>query len=261
MEMTSLSNVIRSTKNVSIAREIGIKPLYQRTRVRETRQELAKEEAEFEQIQEKAEAKAAQLIEEAQAQATAIEKKMESKQAELEQQWEKARLKAEQEGYDAGFTAGESQAKAIYESTIAEAKQVLEEAQAAAALKVDKEQPLLIELACAIAEKVIGVSIAEDPYLQNIVRAALAEVRDHAFVKLYVPPHWYKRLAACVDELQGAIPACEDFQLIPDGQLQDDHCFIVTNAGRMDASLPTQIEQLKKQLHEAARCGSFAKAH
>lgn len=71
-----MSNVIRSTKNVSIAREIGIKPLYQRARERETRQELAKEEeAQFEQLQEKAEAKAAQLIEEAQAQATAIEKR------------------------------------------------------------------------------------------------------------------------------------------------------------------------------------------
>lgn len=252
MERTSLSNVIRyPTQPKVAAREIGIQPFL--IEITKAEHEEYVEETNLtsaEDVIAVAKRKAATIIEDATNQALQVEQECETRKKQLEQECRNTLAAAEQQGYEAGFSAGETQATTIYETQIFQAQQILEHAQVEALHTIEQHEPFIIELATSIAERILGEVLNQETQMKQFLKNALYEVKEHQFIRLYVHPFWYEKVRGSVLELAEEVAGCKDFKLIPDSKLNENHCYIVTNAGRLDASLDTQLTQLRQQLQQ-----------
>ncbi|AIC94832.1 MULTISPECIES: flagellar assembly protein FliH [Shouchella] len=247
-----MSNVIRVSTELSKKRAIGIQEIKQDLpSVSETVSETEVEKTlldESKQLVAQANREAESILLEARARAKQIEVELAERATQLEQQWEERKLQAQSEGYETGFSAGESQALSIYEGKLTEAHHLLEQAQDQVEQSIVKNEPFLIELVLSIVRRVLKSELEHEGILATMVAQILQEVKDMELVKVYVHPSWYKKLVHSKEELQQQLPACQDFRIIPDGQRNETECVIVTNAGRLDASLDTQLLELKQQL-------------
>lgn len=252
MERTSLSNVIRyPTKQKVAAREIGLQPVVFESAHEESTEPMEETSSNrAEAIIAAAEQRAQMMIEEATNEAKRIKEDCELRKSQLEQECKTALAEAEQQGYEAGFSAGETQVTTIYESQLVQAQQILEDAQIEAIHTIEKHEPFIIDLATAIAERILGDVLNQETQIKHYLKSALYEVKEHQFIRVYVHPFWYDKMKDSVLELAEEVAGCKDFKVIPDTKLTENHCYLVTNAGRLDASLDTQLIQLKQQLHQ-----------
>ncbi|WP_082406834.1 flagellar assembly protein FliH [Bacillus sp. JCM 19041] len=188
------------------------------------------------------------IIRQAEAHAQRVEQECQLQTQLMEKEWEKARLAAEREGYDAGFSAGETQAQAVYEDLINHAQSIVETAQADVVRSLEQSEPLMIELAAELAKRILGTILDEDVRMKQFITEILYEVKEYALVKVYVHPKWYDKLHQHTLELQQQMVGCRDFQIVPDVKMEETDCIVLTNAGKLHASLDTQLNELKKQL-------------
>lgn len=248
MERTFLSNIIRSATSVGAVREIIIQPYVQRG---QDHNEPKMEESPIESPEEllkSAHERADEIIRQAEAHAQRIKQESQLQTQLLEKEWEKARLAAEREGYDAGFSAGETQAQSIYEDLINHAQSIVETTQSDLVRSLEQSEPLMIELASELAKRILGTALNEDIRMKQFMTEILYEVKEYALVKVYVHPKWYDKLHQHSLELQQQMVGCRDFQIVPDVKMEETDCIVLTNAGKLHASLDTQLDELKKQL-------------
>lgn len=254
MEKTSLSKIIRTHTASALNRSIRIQPIQEEaiqsveTITTDERNQNAVTVDFLKEEQRKARQEAKQLLEKAKAEAQRMEEALVIRKEELEQEADKQKAQAQLDGYEAGFVAGESQASAIYETKLAEAQRMLEHAQAEVQSSIEKNEPFLIDLAVTIVERILGQKLAEADVIFAMMKQILQEVREFEMVKVYVHPHWYEQLVFRKEELYQCLVSCKDFQIIPDIHSPESSCIIMTNAGRLDASLDTQLKELKHQL-------------
>lgn len=252
MERTSLSNVIRVSTELSKKRAIGIQQIEQNLPSEiESKSDIEVVKTlddDSKQLVAQANREAEAILMEARARAQQIDVELAERATQLEQQWEERKLQAQSEGYETGFNAGESQALSIYEGKLTEARHLLEQAQDEVEQSIERNEPFLIELALSIVRRVLKSELEHENTLATMLAQILQEVKDMELIKVYVHPSWYKKLVDSKAELQQQLPACQDFRIIPDAQRNETECVIVTNAGRLDASLDTQLHELKQQL-------------
>lgn len=171
-----------------------------------------------------------------------------------QEQWqiEKQQLAkmAQQEGYEAGFLQGKEEAFRQYEQLIHEAKRIVETAneQFYAQMEATDETILLIGL--KVAERILGEKLADSEHFLSLVKRAIREAREQSEVKIYVHPCYYEWLVQQKEELKAMFNEPVDLFLYPDEQLQETSCIIETPFGRIDASVDTQLQQIKEQLLE-----------
>ncbi|MFS0787028.1 flagellar assembly protein FliH [Shouchella sp. 1P09AA] len=249
-----MSKIIRTHTASSSNRSIRIQPIQEEAKqsvetiTTDERNQNAATVDFLEEEQRKARQKADQLLEKAKAEAKQIEEALVIRKEQLEQEAEEQKAQAQLEGYEAGFAAGESQASAIYETKLAEAQRILEHAQVEVQSSIEKNEPFLIDLAVTMVERILGQKLEEADVTFAMMKQILQEVREFEMVKVYVHPHWYEQLVYRKEELYQCLVSCKDFQIIPDIHSPESSCVITTNAGRLDASLDTQLKQLKHQL-------------
>lgn len=75
-------------------------------------------------------------------------------------------------------------------------------------------------------------------------------MREQSEVKVYVHPFYYEMLVQQKDELRAVFNQPTDIFIYPDEQLTENGCVIETPFGRIDASVDTQLQQIKQQLLE-----------
>jgi flagellar assembly protein FliH len=145
-----------------------------------------------------------------------------------------------QEGYQEGLRhAAEEQAAATERLATLAAEAVTDAHQFARALEQQ-----LVELALAVAAKVVAREVATDPTLVvGVVRDTLAELQEATIVRLrvnpddhdLVAPHWER-----LSQQRGA----EQGLLVADERVQRGGCLVETAIGRVDAQLDTRLGQV-----------------
>jgi len=202
------------------------------------------------------------LIDEAKRQAQLIQQEAEHyyhsvKQQILQEQeqWQIERQQlvraAQQEGYDAGFIQGKEEALRQYEQLIHEAKRIIETANEQFYEQMDAANETILLIGLKVAERIVGEKLTENhEYLLSLVKQAIKEAREQSEVKIYVHPRYYDWLAQQKEELKAMFSEPVDLFLYPDEQLQETGCIIETPFGRIDASVDTQLQQIKEQLLE-----------
>lgn len=252
--MTFLSRIIKSKADAALQtkRSIAIKPLWNRTD-NWTEADSAVDEVELaQQIAEnrliEMENQAQDMMARAEQQSEQLTELFERKEKEMALQAEQLFEENRTKGYETGYQEGEQAAWATYSDKIIEAQAVIDQAQREKEQKLKDAEPEMIQLACAIAEKILGKEVTSDQTVLQFLKGQVIEARDHNDIQLFVHPTWYEKVVNQKQELLVVLPPDGDLLIVPDLTLEEDACRIETKQGRLNTSIDHQLKALKGQL-------------
>jgi len=162
---------------------------------------------------------------------------------------EQIRAAAAEEGRAAGYAAGLAEAHARLEP----ARTALEAA--ATGLVAMREEFLAlaetraVELALAIALKVIGVELAVRPELVvEVATGALRRAAERDHVVLLVNPEDIELVREAAADLSGALGMIRRLEIAPERRVDRGGCLVQTAEGEIDAGIETQLEKAREVL-------------
>lgn len=211
-------------------------------------------------ILEKARAEAEALVDGAKTQAARL---LEDARREADAWWEERRGEddrfraeifeaARAEGFEQGRLEAERQVREQYEGMIREARAVLEQAHETARRIVAESEPFLLELACAIAGKIVGRRLDEKPdWIKDLVREALKRSAGKDTITLCVAPSQFSYIQSVRDDLASVIDAQAELVIVPDHSVRDHGCVVKTAFGTVDARVDTQLSEIRQALLDA----------
>ncbi len=177
----------------------------------------------------------------------AVWREQQQKQAEADA--ESLAETARNEGFQSGFEQGLLQAKAEFVD-----KRVLMESLIDAAYEeqqriIREAEPFVLSLSIDIAGKIIRNELKQDEeQLLSIVRHTLRQVDDSEEIAIYVALEDYPAVLPFEDELKSYIRAGATLKLMPVASQAPSGCTIHTKSGSYDATVDSQLLEIKKQL-------------
>ncbi|MCJ8010601.1 flagellar assembly protein FliH [Paenibacillus sp. KQZ6P-2] len=174
--------------------------------------------------------------------------------------WQDRRLQDEHliealksEGYDTGYREGSEKAISDLQDEISrmmdEAQTVLKQAYLMKEQIIQEAEPFLVELSCAIAEKVIDKQLTvESDYVIDLIKSNLSRKREQGVITLCVAAKHFAFVQAAREELAAAIDSQAELQILPDSTVHDRGCVIRSSFGSVDARIDTQLTEIKKEL-------------
>ncbi|WNF39036.1 flagellar assembly protein FliH [Bacillaceae bacterium IKA-2] len=177
--------------------------------------------------------------------------KMDEEISDSQQVAEKLYKQAQENGYNEGFQQGLQQGQKEYETLIQDAMNVVTASKNDYIQHLEEAEPIIVELALKVAEKIIADKVAEksDNWI-SLVKEVINEVREQSHVKLYIHPNWYDSTLSHKEELRLLLPNCENLYIYPDVHLKENGCTIETPYGKIDASVDSQLTEIKHTLLE-----------
>jgi len=183
----------------------------------------------------------------------------------IEQEKEKQRTELEaeltfnqsaEEGYNKGYQEGLEQGKQKYTSLVDQAKETVELSKTDYHNKLTESTQVMLELAFTIARKIVGDALEKDDSAWlTLVKEAVTEIREQEEVKIYIHPSWYETTLQQKKELQGIALRTRELLIFPDDSLNENDCLIETPYGQIDASVDSQLRELKRVLVEKMKEG------
>lgn len=275
--MTSLSNLIKVSQYVplDVLKQLNVAKSYQieeeKQEVEETKQvhhpvgpspeDIAAEETRkrmLEDAKEFAEKQIREASEEA-------EQLIADAKLQIENWWNERREQDEHlieaiksEGFSQGFEEGKVQAENTLQSKIEEmmneATTVLRQAYIEKERIIQEAEPFLVDLSCAIAEKVIDKQLDLEPeYTIELIKKSLSRKREQGVLTLCVAPSYFAFIQAAREELNLVIDSQAELQIIPDATVRDRGCVIRSSFGSVDARIDTQLTEIKKELQRISQ--------
>ncbi|MMZ67139.1 flagellar assembly protein H [compost metagenome] len=112
----------------------------------------------------------------------------------------------------------------------------------------------MVELSCAIAEKIIDRQLELKPeYSVELIKKSLSRKREQGVLTLCVSPSQFAFVQAAREELSLVIDSQAELQILPDASVQDRGCVIRSSFGSVDARIDTQLSEIKKELLRISR--------
>ncbi|MCF6410566.1 flagellar assembly protein FliH [Pseudalkalibacillus salsuginis] len=221
-------------------------PVYVDNSQSETKQFAAQQKAQ--KILAEAERQAAELLERAEKEVAAKDKELRSKEAAIDMQIEEARNIAASEGYEEGYQKGMAQAELDYKNALDQAKEILSMAQASYEHKVKEAEPEIIQLSVEIAGKIVAEKLEYEEKWTHYISETLKQVKGEADIKLFVSPKYYELTSTYAQEL--SVHLNSEILVYPEVSMKDHLCLIETKYGQIDASVDSQMSEIKKKLLE-----------
>ena len=211
----------------------------------------------FEQALSLAQAQADELIRNARAQAERIIE--EAKQA-AEAEVARIHQQASEEGYNQGYVEG--QRKGEEEASAATRKAAQESVEAVRRFltqannmrdeKIDKLSGELLDVAVAVAEKVVHVSLkSSEEIIKRMIIAATEKMKRREWVQIYVADCDVKGVAQSDPSLTAALSCLSDhIKIVPMRDAETGTCIVEMPDEIIDASASTQLENIRSVIHE-----------
>ncbi len=161
---------------------------------------------------------------------------------------EQARKEAAEAGYAAGYARGRAEAEDALRAQIERLRQLVDGAVHDVRATVLALEPEVVELALAVAGRVVEREITDHPeVVVDVVRAALAAAATLPVVRVRVHPTDHDLVAALWPSLA---PATDQppVQLVADEDVQAGGCVIDTLSGLVDAQPRTRLDELRMQV-------------
>ncbi|MGP4040300.1 flagellar assembly protein FliH [Gracilibacillus sp. D59] len=171
----------------------------------------------------------------------------------MRQAWDQEKAhyieQAQQEGYQQGFKQGQEDSIQQYQKLMEEASNVLNTAKQEYHNIINESDVTVLQIAMAVAEKVLKQSIEEDnAKFVGIAKSLVEQVKDRTSIKLFVSSYYYPLLIENKDELNSVIHDEMEFMIYPSIELQGEQIMIETPFGRIDASVDSQLEEIRTRL-------------
>lgn len=164
---------------------------------------------------------------------------------------EKMAEQARNDGFSHGIEEGRQQGYTEYREVIQSAIEIVDSAKKDYQSHIASSERTILELGMKVAERILGKTLSEhEEEFISIVKRAMKEARDNQEVQLHVHPTHYDFLLANKEELLMLFPKEIDFYIYPNDDLAETGCFIESASGRIDASVDSQLEEIKKKLIE-----------
>ena len=186
--------------------------------------------------------------------------------AEADKETQAVFAKAREEGYQEGYVAGmaqaseesrqlrEEQARRLEE----EVHRFMEHAGVALDRQMDQSVPDLRDLAMAVAEKVVCVSLKSSAdVIARMIQTAIDKRKKKEWVHIYIAECDAKRLTQMPASLSAALTALSDrVRIIPMADDESGTCIIEMPDEIVDASAATQLNNLRTILTDTANSAS-----
>ncbi|WP_139998341.1 FliH/SctL family protein [Paenibacillus paridis] len=186
-----------------------------------------------------------------------LEKRVEDAEAS-----EASRKAGFEQGYSEGASQSEAEMRQIWDQKLSEASDVLKTAFDMREQIIQEAEPFLVELSCAIAEKIIGQQLTLAPNLAiELIRKSLSRRREQGIITLCVAPSQLAFVQAAREELHFAIDSQAELQILPDSTVKDNGCVIRSAFGSIDARIDTQLSEIKRELIHLAHHSGEERGH
>ncbi|WP_196493848.1 flagellar assembly protein FliH [Ornithinibacillus caprae] len=157
---------------------------------------------------------------------------------------------AKQEGYQAGFNLGKDEGLAEYQGLIAQANSIIQSATNDYHTTIEKSEDSIVEMAVFVAEKILKQQITEKPEtFLHIVREAIDSLKDKSSISIYLHPNNYEAVLQQKNELKQIVTNKAELSLYVDEKATEGSCVIEHPFGKIDASIDTQLLQIRDVLH------------
>ncbi|MGH2461097.1 MAG: FliH/SctL family protein [Chloroflexota bacterium] len=161
---------------------------------------------------------------------------------------ERARARGEEAGYADGYARGRADGERALREQAARLSQLLDQATHDLREALFELEPQVIELAMAVAGRVVERELAADPTLVvGVVRAALEAAATLPVIRVRVHPTDEPTLAAIWASL-GPTSGGTPVELVADPALQPGGCVVDTASGFVDAQPRTRLDELRMQV-------------
>lgn len=151
----------------------------------------------------------------------------------------------QREAYRKGFEDGKQEAIKAVQQELALLRQnltgLMQRIPGELSLRISQAEPQLVDLALALARKVLQEESGQSRELiKRVLKAALEQVKNQTIIAIHLNP-------ADLQEIQ---PQFSDgrVELMPDANIQPGGCRIETDMGELDATLETQWEAVRKAI-------------
>ncbi|MCA1053510.1 flagellar assembly protein FliH [Rossellomorea aquimaris] len=173
-------------------------------------------------------------------------------------EWLQQRERHFQEAYNAGFQQGEEEGMKKgyqdYLQRIKEAEEIVETNKQEYYAYLENAEEVILSLAIASAEKIIGQQVSEHPEtFLSIIRQGLKEVRTLPEVQIHCHPSKFQLLIDNKQEIEALFPGHVQCFIYANDDLQQDECYIETNQGRVIVGYDSQLKELKQGLLDALK--------
>jgi flagellar assembly protein FliH len=210
---------------------------------------ISRLKAEAENLLANAKVQAEQIMTEAQVNLQETNNHIAQLRADWETEKEQLIQTVQTQAFEEGFQQGEKDATEQYAQTLLEARQIVDKAKTDYMEQVEQSEEVILKLGLKVAEKVLRVQLEErrEDFLQ-IVKHAIKEVKDYADINIIVHPYMYELVLSQKDELRALFNRDKSLFIYADEELQETGCVIESSFGRIDASIDSQLGELKIKL-------------
>lgn len=250
--MILLSRLIKSqyTSTVSEEKKVISIRMLEATNRQDVPQVFTHTEDERRRILDDAEREASQIVSRAMDEAEQIRRQIHLEKQEWEQQKSMLAEESRQLGFEQGYQEGKNQGYADYRQTILFAQETVDASKRDYQNHIESSEKVILDLGVKIAGKILGEKLSAEEGIISLVKRALKNSRDYKDIQLHVHPMHYQELLAQKEELIAIFPKDIDFYIYPDDELEETACIIESENGRIDASVDSQLEEIKIKLFE-----------
>ncbi|MBS4189229.1 flagellar assembly protein FliH [Bacillus sp. FJAT-49705] len=202
-------------------------------------------------ILEQAQHEAEAILNKARLGADEVRQQLDEKRQSFEIEMAALTEQAKASGFASGLEEGRKEGYSECSQLIQSAKAVIDSAKKDYLSHVESSEKAILEIGLKVAQKILGKTIDdnEEEFL-FIVKRALKEARENQEIQLHVHPNHYEFLLLNKEELIMLFPREVDMFIYPDDDLTESSCIIESANGRIDASIDSQLEEVKRKLIE-----------
>lgn len=241
-----------SLSNQSNTRKIGLKPIethsndlfHEGETIEDTKESIRKKLHQAEQKLKDAQSQAEEMLKQSKLQ-------IEEEKTLWESQREVHRKQAYEDGYQEGFQKGVTEANEEYKVAIQSAQETIDLAKAEYLNIINQSEETILALGVKIASKITRLFYQDKPEaFVELVKQAIQEIEDQPQIKLFVHPKYYSFVIEQKDELLAIVNSKAELVIYPHEELNFEDCYLESSIGRIDASVDSQLLQIRERLFE-----------
>lgn len=255
-EMIRLKESIPGDGTETVHHEEPDEPV-QPVQAEEQREKRAEPTRSFEQEMSLAQAEADRLIQNAKVQAEhIIEQAKQAAETEVSRIYQRASEDGYNQGYAEGHQKGQEEASAAMNKAAQDAvdavQRFLSQANQTRDAEIDKLSAEVLDVAVAVAEKVIHVSLkSSEEIIKRMIITATEKLKRRQWVQIYVADCDVKGVAQSDPSLAAALSSLSDhIKIVPMKDAEPGTCIVEMPDEIIDASASTQLENIRSVIHE-----------
>ncbi|MCY7709591.1 flagellar assembly protein FliH [Bacillus safensis] len=202
-----------------------------------------------------AEDQASRILEQANSELEKIMAEINQRRTDFEEERIQLIEEAKQAGYQDGFQKGEADANMQYQAILDQANDIAGLARQDYEEKIESSAEQIVELAFELAKRVWNAAEETKDQFLALVKQVISEVKEYDDISIYVDPEHYEHVMEYKDELIRILQKDTHLAIYSDEKAPKGTCYVETSFGKVEASVDTQLNQLKEKLLEVIDSG------